>query len=40
MAEVRVEPYTPRGSPAALPLLVGHSLSSDLEGQRLVSVVQ
>jgi len=30
----------PRGSTAALPLLVGHSPSSGLEGQRLVSVIQ
>ena len=28
------------GSTAALPLLVGHSSLSGLEGQRLVSVIQ
>jgi hypothetical protein len=31
---------TPQGSPAALPLLVGHSPPSGLGGQRLVSVLQ
>jgi hypothetical protein len=31
---------TPAGRPAALPLLGGHSPSSGLEGQRLVSVIQ
>ena len=30
----------PRGSTAALPLLVGHSSLSGLEGERLVSVIQ